>query len=338
MSSAGASSAVAGSDELALFHRTLAEFCRAEVPLPRAFAALQGDLRRGKFRDAVAALSNDVEEGTPLGEAYARRKGAFPPLYRALVEAGIVSGDLPGVLEEIARHASRRAELLGRLRRALAQPLVAAFFVLALGAVLVFLVGPTLFGLAEAMELPSPLPYALGALAALAGGALAMFLFGFVRPVDGVGFRFPVLGRIRLLGARSSLASTLALLLRRGVPLPTALQLACEACDDRRLAARLQLASEGAAAGAKLSEVLREAHALEPTLLWLVEAAEGTQDLPRALEDASEVCARRFERAVDRLTVLVTPAAELLVGAIVFAFAYSFLAPLFQWAERIFRL
>ncbi len=338
MSSAGAPSAVAGSDELALFHRTLAEFCRAEVPLPRAFAALQGDLRRGKFREAVAQLGADVSEGVPLGEAYARRRGAFPPLYRALVEAGIVSGDLPGVLEEIARHAARRAELLQRLRRALAYPLVAAVFVLCIGGALVFLVGPTLFGLAAAMELPSPLPYAAGALGALAFVMLAALVFGLLRPVDGVGFRWPVVGRIRLYGARSSLAATLALLLRRNVPLPTALALACEACDDRRLAQRLQLSSEGAAAGANLSEVLREAHAFEPTLLWLVEAAEGTEDLPRALEDVSGVCVRRFERAVDRLSVLATPAAELVVGAIVFAFAYSFLAPLFEWAEGIFRL
>jgi len=330
--------AVAASDELALFHRTLAEFCRAEVPLPRAFEALQGDLRRGRFRDAVAALAAEVQEGAPLGEAYARRRGTFPPLYRALVEAGIVSGDLPGVLEEIARHAARRAELRGRLRHALAYPLVAALFVLGLGSVLVFVAGPTLFGLAGQMGLPSPLPYAAGALGVLAFGMLFALVFGFVRNVDGVGFRLPVLGRVRLQGARSSLAATLALLLRRNVPLTTALALGCEACDDRRLAKRLRVASEGAAAGAKLSEVLRESHTFEPTLLWLVEAAEGTQDLPRALDDVSDVCARRFERAVDRLSVLVTPSAELLVGAVVFLFAYSFLVPLFEWAEGIFRL
>jgi type II secretory pathway component PulF len=251
VSSAGAPSALSSSDELALFHRTLAEFCRAEVPLPRAFEALQGDLRRGRFRDAVAALAAEVQEGVPLGEAYARRKGAFPPLYRALVEAGIVAGDLPQVLEEIARHASRRAELRGRLRRALAYPLVAAIFVLGLGSAIVFLAGPTLFGLSKEMDLPSPLPYAAGALAALAFVMLATFVFGFVRDVDGVGFRLPVVGRIRLHGARSSLAATLALLLRRNVPLPTALAFAGEACDDRRLAKRLGRCSEGASAGAK---------------------------------------------------------------------------------------
>ncbi len=329
---------VAEGDELALFHRTLAEFCRAEVPLPRAFEALQGDLRRGRFREAVAALAAEVEEGVPLGEAYARRKGTFPPLYRALVEAGMVSGDLPTVLEEIARHAARRAELAGRLRRALAYPIVTALFVLGVGGAVFLFAAPTLWRLAEEMSLPSPLPYAAGALGVLGALFVTAILVGWVRRVDGRGFRLPVLGRIRLHAARSSLATTLALLLRRHVPLTTALALGTEACDDRRLAARLRLASEGAAAGASLSEVLRDGGTFEPTLLWLVEAAEGTHDLPRALDDVSSICARRFERAIDRLSVLVTPAAELVIGAAVFLFAYSFLAPLFEWAEGIFRL
>ncbi len=338
MSSAEALSTPVAEGELALFHRTLAEFCRAEVPLPRAFQALQADLRRGRFKDAVAALAAEVGEGVPLGEAYARRKGAFPALYRALVEAGMVSGDLPGVLEEIARHAARRAELAGRLRRALAYPIVAALFVLAVGGAVFFFAAPTHRRLATDMGLPSPLPYALGALGALVALFAAALVFGWVRRVDGSGFRLPVLGRIRLHAARASLANTLALLLRRSVPLPTALALATEACDDRRLAARLRFASEGAVAGSKLSEALRYGQAFEPTLLWLVEAAEGTRDLPRALEDVGNICARRFERAVDRLAVLITPAAELVVGAAVFLFAYSFLAPLFEWAEGIFRL
>lgn len=329
---------VAEGDELALFHRTLAEFCRAEVPLPRAFEALQGDLRRGRFREAVSALAAEVKEGVPLGEAYARRKGTFPPLYRALVEAGMVSGDLPGVLEEIARHAARRAELAGRLRRALAYPVVAALFVLLVGGAVFLFAAPTLGSLAAEMDLPSPFPYAAGALGILAALFATAIVFGWVRRVDGSGFRLPVLGRIRLHAARSSLASTLGLLLRRNVPLTTALALGAEACDDRRVASRLRRCSEGAFAGAKLSEVLRDAGTFEPTLLWLVEAAEGTRDLPRALDDVSNVCARRFERAVDRLSVLITPLAELVIGAAVFLFAYSFLAPLFEWTEGIFRL
>jgi type II secretory pathway component PulF len=100
----------------------------------------------------------------------------------------------------------------------------------------------------------------------------------------------------------------------------------------------MRSAAAGAAGGARLSETLREAKAFEPTLLWLVEAAEGTRDVARALDDVAAICARRFERAVDRFTVLVAPAAELLIGATVFLFAYSFLGPLFAWAEGIFRL
>jgi type II secretory pathway component PulF len=329
---------VAEGDELALFHRTLAELCRADVPLPQAFRALRGDLRRGRYRAAVQELAREVEEGVSLGEAYARRKGAFPPLYRSLVEAGMVSGDLPQVLEEIARHAARRARFESRLRRALAYPLVTALFVLVVGGVVVRFTGPTLWGLSAAMELPSPLPYAAGALGFLALVLLAAFSYGWLRDVDGSRLRLPVLGRLRLYAARSSLAATLALLLRRNVPLHTALALSTEACEDRRLADRLRSAAASAAGGARLSETLREAKAFEPTLLWLIEAAEGSRDTARALDDVAGICARRFERAVDRFTVLVGPAAELLIGVTVFLFAYSFLAPLFAWAEGVFRL
>ena len=44
---------------------------------------------------------------------------------------------------------------------------------------------------------------------------------------------------------------------------------------------------------------------------------------------------RQFLRP-DRLDVLVRPAAELLIGVVVFAFAYSFLVPLLRSANAVF--
>ena len=329
-------------DELALFHRTLAEFCRADVPLPKAFHMLQGDLRRGRFRDGVAEMAAEVESGVPLGEAYARRKQAFPALYCALVEIGMVSGDLPGVLDEISRDAAQRARFADRIRRALAYPIVAAAFVLGLGGLLLVLVGPTLWNFPVEVGLSWPIPYAIGALGFLVLMVLAVFLFGWARsPLDKAGrrsFRFPVIGRIRLYAAKASLLSTLGLLLRRGVPLPTALTLASEACEDDAVANALAAVARKAGGGMSLHDALAEAGVLEPTLLWLVEAAEGSKETPRALDDIGAVYARRLERAIDRLATVVTPVAELVIGVVVFFFAYTFLIPLVQFSAEMFRL
>jgi general secretion pathway protein F len=129
-------------DDLALFHRSLAQLCRAEVPLGKAFRVLDGELERGSLRTAVREMAEAVEAGTPLAEAYAQQSDAFPPLYRHLVEGGMACGDLPGTLEEIARHASKRAEVAERLRRALSYPLVTAIVVLVGGTALVTWAGP----------------------------------------------------------------------------------------------------------------------------------------------------------------------------------------------------
>ena len=84
--------------------------------------------------------------------------------------------------------------------------------------------------------------------------------------------------------------------------------------------------------------MLRDRALFEPTLVWLVEAADGTGDAHRALADVGGVYRRRLDRALDRVTTIVTPLAELIVGAVVFVFAYSFMAPLLEWALGIFRL
>ena len=81
--------AIPAADQVALFHRTLAELCRSDVPLPRALRAVADDLGQGPFAEAVRAMAEDVEAGQSLGDAYAAHAQAMPPLYAGLVEAGI---------------------------------------------------------------------------------------------------------------------------------------------------------------------------------------------------------------------------------------------------------
>ncbi|MEM7202048.1 MAG: type II secretion system F family protein [Planctomycetota bacterium] len=340
------------SDDLALFHRTLSELCRAQVPLSRALWLLQTDLRRGKLRTAVGEMAQAVEEGTPLDAAYEQHKDQFPELYRALVEAGIASGNLPGVLDEIARHAHDRAQVAERLRRALAYPVVAAIFVIVLGVALVAFVGPQL---REAMTsissatlsddtpvLVPPWVTAVGGLGILALAVIAALSFAWLRSpldagsaLDSIGYRLPLLGRLRLNAAKASFASTMALLAKRGLPLPKALALATAATDDKRIRRCVDVMASRARDGASLTEAVRAGDLISPSLLWLVEAAESSGTAAHALDDVARIYRERLERAVDRMCTLATPLAELLLGVVVLGFAVSYMLPIVQYAEKI---
>jgi type II secretory pathway component PulF len=348
----------AAGEDLALLHRTLAELCRADVPLPRALRTLEADIESSPLRDAVRAMADEVEAGAPFAEAYAAHADRFPPAYRALVEAGAASGDLPGVLGEIARHASERAEVAARLRRALAWPMVTAGFVVAIGAALLVFVAPAFEELSATVVDGSNLWWSgsrqsgsflagrwfaagaavgLLALSALVGGAIVWLR----HPIDGSAagaarsYRLPVLGPLRHGADVASVASTLALLVRRRVPLPRALDLAAETAGTAPLRARVLAAADAAHDGRGIADSVREAGLFAPSLVWIIEAAERRGEAADALDDVACIYRRRLSRAADRAAVVVTPVAEIVVGIAVLTLAYAFISPLLEFTRRI---
>lgn len=341
--------------DLALFHRTLAEMCRSEIPLPRALRVVEADLERSPLKDAVRAMADDVESGTPVAEAYAAHANRFPPLYRALVEAGAAAGDLPGVLEEIAQHAVERGEIASRLRKALAYPMMVAGFLVVVGGALLLFVAPLLVELATTVTATAP--GTLGGETAafttyqtvllvwigliVVGGGVLVATMWLRNPMDGAvsggaaRYRVPVLGRLRYDADVAALASTLALLVRRRVPLPRALDLAAEVTESGPLRRVTLAAADAAHEGRGLAGSAREAGLFAPSLLWIVEAAEKRGDAAGALDDVARIYRQRLARAVDRASVVITPVAEIAVGVAVLLLSYSFLAPIMEIWKRL---
>jgi general secretion pathway protein F len=346
--------------DLALFHRTLSALCRSEVPLPNALRVIETDLESSPLRDAVREMAADVESGTPIAEAYAAHAQRFPPLYRALVEAGAASGDLPAVLEQIADHATQRGEIASKLRRALAYPMVAAVFLLVTGTLLLVFVAPKFVelshtvspGMIDGLSGRDGTGRAWGARPWLALEVwmglvlvLALVTVVFTRlrdPMDGAAsggatrYRFPVLGRVRYHADLAAFTSTLALLVRRRMPLPRALDLAAEVTEAGPLRRSALAAADAAHEGRGLADAARHAGLFAPSLLWIVEAAERRGDAAAALDDLTAIHRQRLARCVDRAAVLVTPVAELVVGVAVLLLAYAFLSPLFDFTRKVF--
>jgi len=342
------------SDDLALFHRTLAELTRMELPLPKAFRMIAADMKKGKLRQAAEEMAAEAEEGVPIAEAYERRKEMFPRLYRSLVAAGQATGDLPGVLEEIAAHAATRALAARRLRKALAYPFVTALFVLVVGIGALLFAAPRLWMLPTGNAAPA---FSLAVRGAESGGAeftppvmlfvsigfvlvfvIGAFLFSRMRsPVDMMpGFRWPIFGDLRLSAVRASFASALAMLVRRQTPLPAACELTVEMFPERSVRERIADMAVAAENGESLTSALGRSELFPPSLLWLVESADGSDASAQALDDVAAIYRNRLERGLDRMEVLVTPLAELVIGIAVFFFAYSYLVPMFEYADGIF--
>jgi general secretion pathway protein F len=120
------------------------------------------------------------------------------------------------------------------------------------------------------------------------------------------------------------------MLLRRGVPLTSAFQLTASATSSRFIRLRVERMAAAAEEGASLADALAAGGLLPSSLVWLVDGAQSRGDAAGGVEDVAQIYAQRLDRSVQRMEVLARPAAELLIGAVVFALAYSFIVPLVQ--------
>src|SRR5437763_2203844 len=87
-------------DEFAFFNQQLAVMLRDGIPLEGALKQLCAGMRAGPLRAELQQLEADLARGIPLKQAVEQR--TLPPFYVQMVEIGVRSNDLPGVLTLLA--------------------------------------------------------------------------------------------------------------------------------------------------------------------------------------------------------------------------------------------
>src|ERR1700688_4556459 len=125
-------------DEFAFFNQQLAAMLRDGIPLESALGQLCSSMRRGDLRDELEKLRADLANGVPIQQALASRK--LPPFYVQMIQVGVKSNDLPGVLTRVADY-YQRANLIGmRLKGLMVYPLIVLLATVALSVWLAFFV------------------------------------------------------------------------------------------------------------------------------------------------------------------------------------------------------
>ena len=106
------------------FFRAFATLIRAGVSIGDALRVTIERCPSDRLAEALRSILADVEHGSALSDALARRPNEFAPLYIAMIRAGEAGGILDDVLERLALYLERDATLRKKLQAALAYPAV----------------------------------------------------------------------------------------------------------------------------------------------------------------------------------------------------------------------
>ena len=319
--------------DLAIVFRSISALVSAGVPLERAVAASEA-LARGALRETLTLARSGLREGDSLAHALGRAGGVIPGVVLGMVRAGERGSQLATALEHVAAHLEQEAELVARVRQALAYPLLLAVTgtasVLVIGTVIVPRFAELLGDLGQ--DLPVATRLLIDSSALLARFWFVLIPLGLAgvwaglealhRPtsrhwIDQTLLSIPGLGSVRLALATSRVARALGGMLRAGMPLLPALDAAREAAGDEAVAERLSQARERVAQGAPLTAALEREAVLAPSALQLVAVGEASGRLGDMVLRAGDLAAQEAERGLKTLVTLVEPALIVLFGGLV---------------------
>jgi type II secretory pathway component PulF len=310
-------------EQLTALNDEIAALARGGVPLERGLLALGGDVPGG-LGDAISGLAKDMDRGQTLAEALASPSRGIPPVYRAVVEAGMRTGRLAGALESLASSLRRVADTRRAVAAAMLYPLIVLLAAWGLFVFFVVVLVPRAWPLLRDSGFKDN---AMIAWVVRAGDSawiwgpivpvvvLLLVVFWWRRSsqaslVESRWSRLllgwlPWIGHMLRATRTATFVDILALMIENEAPLDQAVVLAAEASGDRQTLHAARLLAERLRQGQSLDAATLAAAAFPPLLGWLIASGQRRGALLPALRHASETYHRRARHSADMARLFV---------------------------------
>jgi type II secretory pathway component PulF len=340
--------------ELATFTQQLTNLLRAGMPLANALNSMSYLITKGIPAEVSKQLRQDVMEGKGLSDAMAKQPVVFSELYVNMVRAGEQSGALIDVLQRLAAHYERFAEVRQKFLSALIYPAV----VCCVGVVIMFffmtVMLPKFMTIFDNMKVELPAAtraliafshflsgywwtFPLVALVVLAGYNRYAATAAGRRAVDRFKMNAPVLGRVVQLNMFGQFARTLGTLLHNGVPVLTALKITEQVIPNLVVREAVAKTREEVTDGKTIAQPLARSRLFPQLMIDLIRIGEETGDVPGALNNVAQTYENELGVALRVMTNLIEPALIIVMALGVGFLLFSVLSAMFSITANIAR-
>jgi len=334
-----------------LFSQQLLVLIGAGLPLVDAIETLAETERRDDFRAALEQIAGSLRQGQAFSAALAQLPHVFSALYVATVRAAERTSDLAPALGRYVAYQSQLEALRKRLLNASIYPLLLLGVGGLVSLFLMLYVVPRFSRIYEerAADLPlfSKLLLTWGKLveghgmlifAALAGLALAALTTLRAAPVrawiaDAL-WRLPAIGERMKVYQLARFYRTTGMLLRGGMPLVTALDMAAallhSALRERLLAARRAISE-----GQSVSASMEKNGVATPVALRMLAVGEQSGNMGEMMDRIASFHDEEILRWVDWFTRLFEPILMALIGLVIGGIVILMYMPIFELAGSL---
>jgi len=342
-----------GIREKALFASKLSAMVDAGVPLLRGIDLMRIQQKSPKFRRALTAMAQDVNQGDSLGAAMRRWPQVFDNLTVAMVEAGEAGGVLDDTLKRLAFLLEQNARLQNQIKGAMGYPVtVMVIAILVFLGMTIFMI-PTFAGIFDQLggELPwftqlmldistfLRSPFALILLGGMVVGAYFFMRFYATpagrRQVDAVLLKLPLFGDLLQKTATAQFCRTMSSLSRAGVPILMSLEIVRETSTNTVIGDAIVSSRNEVSEGIPLSAALSMKNVFPDMAISMLAIGEETGEMDAMLSKVADFYEDEVSAAVKAMTSLLEPVMIVLVGGIVGSILVAMYLPMFKIFENI---
>lgn len=335
--------------ELMIITRQLATLVGSGLPLLRSLRVLR-EQRKGGANTVLGKVSEDIESGALFSEALAKHPGSFPKIYVAMVRAGEAGGALESVLNRLAEFMEKEAQLKGKIKAAMAYPLVILVVATGILTFIMLKIVPTfiqIFEDMEAGELPGPtlLLMKLSTLFTQKFYLIIIFivvsviLFKILNKIkvtkfyiDMIKMRVFVFGPVVAKTIVARFARTFSTLITSGVPILQSLQIVRDTTGNEVISKGINEIRNRVREGEGIAGPMLRAKIFPAMVTNMVAVGEETGAMDAMLEKIAEAYEAEVDAAVTAMTAMLEPIMIVFLGGIVGFIVISLFLPLIKLA------
>lgn len=338
--------------EKIVFSRQMSTLINAGLPLVQSLRNVNDQMANKAFKIVINQVIADIEGGLAFSAALQKHPKVFSNIYISLIAAGEVSGTLDKALERIANQQEKDAEILAKVRGAMAYPAVVIFVMIAVVGFMIVKVLPQVEVIYK--DLPgASLPFITKALLAVSHfttdywwAVLLILIFTafattrYARSGPGKEVidkwkmtAWPI-GPLFMKLYMARFARTGNTLVASGVPLIQMLEVVAQSMNNVHVERSVHSAIEKVKGGKALSDSIEG----DPNFLVLVPNMLRIGEQSGSLEDMMAKTADYYEKEVDNqiktISTIIEPLLMVMLGVVAFIIVAAVLLPIYGLAGQ----
>ncbi|MCK5392980.1 MAG: type II secretion system F family protein [Candidatus Omnitrophica bacterium] len=334
-------------NQVTIITRQLASLLKSGLPILKSLDILKEQSENTKLKKILDDIYDVIRNGESFSFALAKYPKIFSTLYVGMINVGENSGNLPKVLLSISEYRTKQEALISRLRMALVYPLIVALLGVATVIFMLTFVIPRLAHIFNdsSQSLPIPTQIIMSISHGLRqwwywiilGLVISISLIKkFLKTDKGKLFlsklkiNLPLLGKLFIKAELLSFCATLELLIKGGIPILKALNVAIPVLSNQLIKNQLRISYKELEQGGSFGVSLKKSKLFPIFMSNLILIGEESGKLDESLGEVAVNYERDTDEMVKVISTMIEPIIIVVMGVVVGFIVMAMLLPIFE--------